>query len=100
MAERPIFVPSLDGPELVNEISCQITWHPGFSPVQKKKNIKALHESAAKAGYLPMLEVSTKSNDALGKHLSAFHIRVSNATVRDRSLQCTFQCSHVLECVG
>jgi hypothetical protein len=42
MAERPIFVPSPDTPELVKEILCQLEWNPGFAPVQKK-NIEALH---------------------------------------------------------
>jgi len=97
MAERPIFVPSIDGPELVNEISCQLRWHTGFAPIQKKKNIKALHEAAANAGFSPLLEVSTKSDDALGQHLSAFHLKVHHSTAGEITLECAFQGSKVFE---
>src|SRR5947209_8722673 len=53
--------------------------------------------TAARAGYLPLLEVSTKSDDALGQHLSAFHLRVHHSTVGDITLECAFQGSKVFE---
>jgi hypothetical protein len=97
MAERPIFVPSLDGPELVREINFPIVWNPGFAPVQKKKNIKALHEAAALAGYTPLLEISTKSDEKLGQHLSAFHLKVHSDHLGEIPLECAFQGSKVFE---
>jgi hypothetical protein len=97
MAERPIFLPAPNTPELVKEISCQIVWNPGFAPVQKSKNIKALHEAAAKAGYSPLLEVSTKSEENLGRHLSSFHLCVQTAASGEVPLECAYQGSKVFE---
>jgi hypothetical protein len=97
MAERPIFVPSLDGPELVREINFPIVWNPGFAPVQKKKNIKALHDAAALAGYTPLLEISTKSDEKLGQHLSAFHLKVHRDHLGEIPLECAFQGSKLFE---
>jgi hypothetical protein len=97
MAERPIFVPSQDAPGLVKEISFSIPWHSGFAPVQKKKNIKALHDAAAAAGYAPLLEASTKSDEKLGQHLSAFHLKVHGDSLGEIPLECAFQGSKVFE---
>ena len=97
MAERPIFVPSLDGPELVREINLPIIWNPGFAPVQKKKNVKALHDAAALAGYTPLLEISTKSDEKVGQHLSAFHLKVHSDHLGEIPLECAFQGSKVFE---
>lgn len=97
MAERPIFIPAPESPELVRELICSLVWSPGFAPVQKKKNIKALHEAAAAAGYSPLLEVSTKSESKLGRHLSAFHLRVHTDQFGDVPLECAFQGSKVFE---
>jgi hypothetical protein len=97
MAERPIFVPAPDTSDLVREISFHITWSSGFALIQKKKNIHALHSAAAAAGYSPLLEISTKSDEALGQHLSAFHLKVRTAAFGDIPLECAFQGSKVFE---
>jgi hypothetical protein len=97
MAERPIFVPAPTQPELVNEIYFQLVWNSGFAPIQKKKNIKALHEAAAQAGYSPLLEVSTKSDERVGRHLSAFHLKVHSDRLGRIPLECAFQGSKVFE---
>jgi hypothetical protein len=97
MAERPIFVPAPSEPEMVREISLPIVWNPGFSAVQKKKNIKALHAAAAAAGYAPLLEISTKSDRKVGRHLSAFHLKVHTSQSGDIPLECAFQGSKVFE---
>jgi hypothetical protein len=97
MAERPIFVPAPIDPELVKEVYFRIIWNPGFAPIQKKKNIKALHEAAAAAGYSPILEISTKSDDKLGQHLSAFHLKVNSDRSGKIPLECAFQGSKVFE---
>jgi|ERR1051325_3110176 hypothetical protein len=96
MAERPIFVPAPDDPELVKEIYLRLKWHSGFAPVQKEKNVTALHESAAASGYSPVLEVSSKSAEKLGRHLSAFHLKVQSRR-GEIALESAFQGSKVFE---
>jgi hypothetical protein len=97
MAERPVYIPAPDDPELVKVISFNLVWNSGFAPVQKKKNIKALHEAAAAAGYSPLLEISTKADGKLGQHLSAFHLKVHSERVGNIPLECAFQGSKVFE---
>src|SRR5713226_8858626 len=97
MAERPIFVPSPNTPELVNEIFCQLEWNAGFAPIQKEKNIVALHASAAKRGFSPLLEVSTKSDSPLGRHLSAFNLKVRTWEFGEIPMECAFQGSKMFE---
>lgn len=97
MAERPIFVPAPHTRELVKEIYVDFPWHPGFAPVQKKKNVTALHAAAAAKGYAPLLEVSTKSEEKLGRHLSAFHLKVPSASFGPIPLEVAFQGSKVFE---
>jgi hypothetical protein len=97
MTERPIFIPAPESPELVKELPMRLTWHPGFAPSQKKKNIAALHESAARAGYAPLLEVSTKSEETVGKHLSAFNLKVHSERLGIMPLEMAFQGSKIFE---
>ena len=97
MAERPIFVPVSGSNELVKEIYFNIPWHSGFAPVQKKKNITALHEAAARAGYSLLLEISSKSEEKLGQHLSAFHLKVRADNIGEITLEAAFQGSKVFE---
>lgn len=97
MARRPIFVPAPDTSDLVREILFEMTWSSGFAPIQKKKNIHALHSAAAAAGYSPLLEISTKSEEILGQHLSAFHLKVHTTSFGDIPLECAFQGSKVFE---
>jgi uncharacterized protein DUF6977 len=95
MAERPIFAPAVANGELVKELQLPLPWHAGFAAVQKAKNVKALHESAARAGYSPILEVSSKSEAKVGRHLSAFHLRVTTSDGEQLPLECVFQGSKV-----
>jgi hypothetical protein len=99
MAERPIFIPSKVAPGFVSEVSLEIPWASGFAPVQKKKNIRALHEAAARRGFSPLLEVSTKSDVIAGQHLSAFHLKVPGDD-GDILLESAFQGSKVFELGG
>lgn len=96
MAERPIFVPNESGPHFVREINLEIPWASGFAPSQKKKNIKALHEAAAKRGFAPLLEISTKSDVVAGQRLSAFHLKV-RINDKEIPLECAYQGSKVFE---
>lgn len=74
-----------------------IAWNSGFAPVQKKKNIVALHQAAARSGYAPLLEVSSKSEEKLGQHLSAFHLKVRTNDLGEIRLESAFQGSKVFE---
>lgn len=76
MAERPIFVPTSERDGYVKRLNFEIQWASGFAVVQKQKNIRALHNAAERAGYAPLLEISSKSDVKAGRHLSAFHLRV------------------------
>ena len=97
MAERPIFVPAPERAELVKCISLEFEWHSGYASVQKQKNIRALHTAAAAAGYAPALEVSSRSETKLGRHLSAFHLQVHTEQRGNIPLECAFQGSKVFE---
>jgi hypothetical protein len=97
MAERPVFIPMQGSRELVKEAYFEIKWNPGFAPVQKKKNVAALHQAAAQSGYAPLLEISSKSEEKLGQHLSAFHLKVREAGMEQIRLEAAFQGSKVFE---
>jgi len=81
----------------VREVYFELKWNPGFAEVQKKKNVVALHEAAAKAGCSPLLEVSSKSETKLGRELSAFHLKVKDNDGREMRLESAFQGSKVFE---
>ncbi|WP_188483489.1 DarT1-associated NADAR antitoxin family protein [Marivita lacus] len=76
MASRPVFLPAFSGPQLVQERSFDFPWAPGFAEVQKKKNVAALHSAARRNGIEKVLEISSKSEEELGKRLSAFSLNV------------------------
>jgi len=97
MAERPVSVPAPDQPALVEVLNLQLQWHPGFSIQQKRRNIEALHAAAASSGLSPVLEVSTKSEEALGRRLSAFNLKVHSDIAGEIPLECAFQGSKVFE---
>ncbi len=79
MARRPVFVPLTKHDHVVDEIEFECSWNPGFAPVQKKKNIVALHKAAKERGVYPLLEVSSKSDNVLGQKLSAFSLKIETA---------------------
>ncbi len=78
MAIRPVFMPIRKAGKLFEEEFLEFTWHPGFSPTQKKRNVAALHAAADDSGWSPILEVSTKSDSPLGVALSAFNLMIEN----------------------
>lgn len=97
MAERPIFIPDEADPGLVRQLQFNLVWHSGFAPVQKKKNVEALHAAAARAGYEPLLEISTKSEIELGRRLSAFSLMFPSNQSGPIPLECAYQGSKVFE---
>lgn len=76
MATRPVFLPTLEGPNLVREKNFEFPWASGFAEVQKKKNVYALHTAAHRSGIDEVLEISTKSDVELGRRLSAFSLKL------------------------
>src|SRR5687767_1253973 len=96
MARRPIFIPTPERSDLVKIVPVDLTWHPGFALVQKRKNVRALHDAAARLGYSPILEISTKSDEKLGQHLSAFYLKVPSSR-GPLPLESAYQGSKVFE---
>lgn len=99
MASRPVFTAMGDPAHLVKEVPVEFSWNPGFAPVQKKKNISAMHESAWQKGLSPLLEVSTKSEEKLGQRLSAFNLRIETE-VGEISIESAYQGSKVFKAGG
>src|SRR5579862_136441 len=48
-----------------------------MAPSQKKKNIHALHAAAKLRGLNRLLEISSKSDDEIGRRLSAFSLKLA-----------------------
>ena len=96
MARRPVFLPVLDGHSLVQERMFEFKWAAGFAEVQKKKNIKALHEAARRSGIQRILEISTKSSEMIGRRLSAFSLRIT-LQGKEYPLESVYQGSKVFE---
>jgi len=99
MARRPIFIATGQENHLVEEMLVDFIWNPGFSPIQKKKNVSALHESAKKINLFPILEVSTKSEELLGRRLSAFSLKLKTE-LGEISLESAYQGSKVFKSGG
>lgn len=99
MAERPVFIPSLEGAALVHTRHVPFQWYPGLSASQKQKSVDSLHASARKhLGLQRILEVSSKSRDHLGVSLSAFNLTFTTIKhQRTFSVECAFQGSKVFE---
>jgi hypothetical protein len=76
MATRPVFIPTEEGPLLVRERHFDFPWSSGFAETQKKKNVRALHHAAHRAGIDGLLEISSKSDEELGRKLSAFSLKI------------------------
>lgn len=101
MASRPIFLPNTeDERSLVETIDVDFDWNPGLAPVQKMKNVAALHDAAKSKGLESILEVSTKSSVPLGRSLSAFNLSVDSESFGRLTLEAAFQGSKVFAAGG
>lgn len=102
MAERPVFIPSLDGPSLVRTKSVPFHWFPGMAVSQKQKSVDALHAAAQRMLHVErILEVSTKSRTELGTCLSAFNLTFTTRKHQiTYSVESAFQASKVFEFGG
>lgn len=99
MAERPLFIPAIEGPALVRTKSVEFRWFPGMAVSQKQKSIDSLHAAAMKIPDVSkVLEVSSKSPDELGVALSAFNLTFTTLKHgRTFSVECAYQGSKVFE---
>jgi hypothetical protein len=99
MAERPVFVPVMEGPVLVRTLHVDFQWFPGMSVSQKQKSVDSLHGAAQQfLGPQKILEVSSKSRDELGIALSAFNLTVETVKHRRKfCVECAYQGSKVFE---
>lgn len=75
-------------------------WNPGLAVSQKRKNVLALHEAARGRDLAPVLEVSTKSDDPLGRELSAFNLIYRSERGWSAPLECAFQSAKTFERSG
>ena len=98
MAIRPIFIPTLSNGVGVEERMLEFHWHPGMSKSQKQKSIRELHATANACGISPILEISSKSDEALGVELSAFNLRITTKLKNlVMTVETAFQGSKVFE---
>jgi len=101
MAKRPIFYPDPDrypdGYPYAKEIEIEFKWYPGFSPAQARRSIRSLHKAAERQGIARVLEISGKSEDALGASLSAFQLPLRLPDGNSMSVECAYQGSKVFE---
>ena len=98
MAKRPLFLP-LEAPRAgVREMDIEFAWVPGMARVQKQRCIRAMHEAADARGIASILEISSKSETALGVQLSAFNLCFSAPGSQGRfSVESAFQASKVFQ---
>ncbi|GAB2468529.1 hypothetical protein GCM10027082_20080 [Comamonas humi] len=99
MAERPIFIPAIEGPALVRTRHVDFQWFAGMAASQKQKSVDSLHAAACKLpGISSVLEVSSKSRRELGVALSAFNLTFTTVKFnRTFSVECAYQGSKVFE---
>lgn len=99
MAERPVFIPKINGDMLVETDMVNFTYHSGFSISQKQKSILSLHESILNTyDFDNILEVSSKSLDEIGVALSAFNLMITTKSKKvSFSVENAFQSSKVFE---
>ena len=91
MAEKMIFIVGEE--EAFIEKIINYKFVPGFAPVQRKKNVINLFDSLkVEFPNKKVLEVSTKSNEEIGKLLSAFSLKLDGFY-----LESVFQSSKVFE---
>ena len=101
MAQRPVFVASDSGPPYVAEVVVDFKWYAGMAVTRKQMSIDSLHRAARdEHGIHPILEVSSRSSDALGRALSAFRLPLQLRDGRETTVESAFQGSKVFSSGG
>ena len=95
MAKRPVFIAKDSYPFYEIE-DVEFQYYSGFAVSQKQKSIRELHNSFSQNNQEKVLEVSTKSTEAIGIALSAFNLLV-RVDEREIPLECAFQGSKCFE---
>ena len=91
MAEKLIFISTKTNPFYEKVVNYDFV--PGNSPSQRKKNVANLNNALSKLfPGLKALEISTKSENKIGRLLSAFHLKLD-----DKYIESIFQSSKVFE---
>ncbi len=97
MAVRPVFVVASDKRYCIRE-DIEFTFYSGFSIKQKQRCIQSLHKAfALKHADKKVLEISSKSEIALGVKLSAFYLSVEAENGKTYSVESLFQAGKVFE---
>ena len=97
MAKRPVFVVS-ENVALMQKVDVDFTYYNGFSVAQKQRCIESLHKAFLQQQQgKRVLEISSKSKEALGVKLSAFNLTVKGKSGKPISVECMFQSSKVFE---
>ena len=98
MSERPVFEPIKNGKDLVLKHNIQFTWYPGFSKDQKQKSIDSLHSEAQRIhDFTKILEISSKSKEALGVSCSAFNLKIKAKDGKMSTVESIYQGSKVFK---
>ncbi|WP_370200250.1 hypothetical protein [Roseibium sp.] len=92
-------MPKFEGGHLVEEQSFDFVWSSGFAESQKRKNVAALHDAARQRGLRHVLEISSKSDEEVGRRLSAFSLKIEVEGV-EYPLESVYQGSKVFESCG
>nr|WP_198014503.1 hypothetical protein [Salipiger mucosus] len=92
-------MPSLKGECLSREMDIAFEWVPGRDLEQKRACIVSWHAAAREqAGIENILEISTRSENPLGRSLSAFNLALSIPGREDPvTVECAYQGSKVFE---
>lgn len=100
MAKRPVFTISNTNPFFKEEM-IEFQFYSGFAESQQLKSIRSLHEVfSSKYPNSKILEISSKSEIALGNKLSAFNLMIENKSGEKHSVETAFQSSKVFEYGG
>jgi hypothetical protein len=101
MAKRLAFLPTtVAGQSLWETRVVEFEWMPGLSKAQNQRSIQNMHQSLlAECGLARVLEISSKSESALGVALSAFNLDLHHQNLIS-SVECFYQGSKVFELGG
>lgn len=99
MAKRLVFFVTHQIDSYKREEFFDFTWYPGLAISQKQKSIRALHSAIQqKHPNAKILEISSKSEMALGRELSAFNLSFYPKNYTQKvSVEVAFQASKVFE---
>lgn len=97
-ATRPYFMPSESLGALFSETDVTFRFYGGFSLYNKRRTISEMHDAILKSRPgARILEVSRKSEHAIGERLSAFNLIFETADGRRYPVENVFQSSKVFD---